>query len=197
MSASASARSSRRDRRRRQALRRERRRRALGAVGVPPPHQHALDVAHRAMRLGHERRERAGPDDDERARVRARQVGRRQRGRRGRAPQRQRLAVDQRDRVAGRAVHQHVERADARDPALVVAREHRDDLDAEPRRRPTPASAAGGRLPASPRGSTRTGAVAPATNAARSASTSGRHASAACTSAAGIIGIGVCKIARL
>ena len=122
-----------RDRRRRQALRRERRRRALGAVGDAGPTRSTRAMSRTAQCASAMYGASAPvPTTTQRARVRARQVGRRERGRRRRATQRHRLAVDQRDRVAGRAVHQHVERADARDPALVVAREHRDDLDAEP-----------------------------------------------------------------
>ena len=104
----------------------------FGAIGVPPPDQHALDRPHRAVRRRHVRRERAGPDDEQRARVRTRQVGRRERGRGAGPPQGQRLAVDQRDRMPGRAVHQHVHRRDAREPALAVAGEHGDELDAQP-----------------------------------------------------------------
>ena len=95
------------------------------------PDADPLDRPHRAMRSGHVRRKRARADDDEMPGVGARQVRRGEGRSRAGPAQRQRFAIDQRERVAGRAVHQHVERRDARKAALAIAREHGDDLDAQ------------------------------------------------------------------
>ena len=102
----------------------------FGIGGGAVPDADLLDRADRRMGARQERRHGARADHQQARSVFARQIGGGKCGGAGRAPLGQALAVDQRLRLAGRAVEQEVDPHHRRLAEGVVAGRNGDDLDA-------------------------------------------------------------------
>ena len=116
----------------RQAGVRQLRGRGFGMGGGAAPEAHAIDRADHAVRLDQPAGGPARPDHDQVPRAGTRQPRRRVRRRAGGAARRQLLAVEQRQHPAVAPVEQRVDGRDRPLLALAVAREHGDQLDADP-----------------------------------------------------------------
>ena len=100
-------------------------------VRSAPPYQNARKPPHSRMGGRHVGRKLPGADHEQRPALRSRQKARSERGCGRGAAQRQRFAIDERERMAGHAVEQHVGRGHGRHPARCVFGEGGDDLHAE------------------------------------------------------------------